>query len=353
MKKVIVLLLSLVLVLGMLSACGTKKEEATESATPEATQSTETNEAAAKTGLAVISSIEKSKAPAGTDDGLAQADSLVVAVLVGADGKILACDIDAAQTKINFSAEGKILTDKETIFKSKQDLGTEYGMAKASGIGKEWNEQANAFAAYVVGKTVDEVKGIAVNEEGVPAAEDLKSSVTIHIGDFIAAVEKAVANAEDLGAKSTDKLGLAVTTEISKSKDATAEEAGLAQAYSSYAVVTTDTDGKITSCYMDASQSSVNFDTKGVISTDLTVAPKTKQELGYDYGMAKASGIGKEWFEQADAFAAYAVGKTAAEVKGIAVSAEGYAADEDLISSVTVHVGPFIAIVEKAVTNAN
>lgn len=136
-------------------------------------------------------------------------------------------------------------------------------------------------------------------------------------------MKRAVANAEDLGAKSTDKLGLAVTTEISKSKDATAEEAGLAQAYSSYAVVTTDTDGKITSCYMDASQSSVNFDTKGVISTDLTVAPKTKQELGYDYGMAKASGIGKEWFEQADAFLAYAVGKTAAEVKGIARKRRG------------------------------
>ena len=350
MKKVITLMLSMVLLLGVLSACGEKKEEPAASATPEATQA---SEATAKTGLAVISSIEKSKAPAGADDGLAQADSLVVAVLVGEDGKILACDLDAAQTKINFSAEGKILTDLATTFKSKQDLGTEYGMAKASAIGKEWNEQANAFAAYVVGKTVDEVKGIAVNEEGVPTDADLTSSVTIHIGDFIAAVEKAVANAKDLGAKSTDKLGLAVSTEISKSKDATAEEAGVAQAYSTYSVVTTDTDGKITSCYIDASQSNVNFDTAGVITADLTVAPKTKQELGFDYGMAKASAIGKEWFEQADAFAAYALGKTAAEVKGIAVSAEGYAADEDLISSVTVHVGPFIAIVEKAATNAN
>ena len=33
-----------------------------------------------------------------------------------------------------------------------------------SGIGKEWNEQANAFAEYIVGKTVDEVKGIAVKK---------------------------------------------------------------------------------------------------------------------------------------------------------------------------------------------
>ena len=352
MKKVITLLLITVLVFGVLVACGQKEEEPAATVTPEATQSPEATEATAKTGLAVITSLEKSKAPAGADAGLAQTDSLVVAVLVGEDGKILACSIDAAQTKINFSAEGKILTDKATVFKSKQDLGTEYGMGKVSSIGKEWNEQANAFAAYVVGKTVDEVKGIALDEEGVPTEEDLKSSVTIKLGNFVAAVEKAVTNAKDLGAKSTDKLGIAVTTEISKSKDATADEAGLAQAYSSYAVVTTNTDGKITSCYLDGSQGNVNFDAKGVISTDLTTAPKTKQELGYDYGMKKASGIGKEWFEQADAFAEYVKGKSAAEVKGIAVDEEGKAKDADLISSVTVRVGSLIALVEKAATNA-
>ena len=354
MKKVITLLLSMVLILGVLSACGKEKPETSQA--PEASKPAESaavTEGTAKTGFAVISSIEKSKAPTGADAGLAHAASLVVAVLVGEDGKILACDIDAAQTKINFSAEGKILTDKATTFKSKQDLGTEYGMGKASGIGKEWNEQANAFAAYVIGKTVDEVKGIAVNEEGAPTGADLASSVTIKIGDFIKAVEKAVTNAKDLGAKSTDNLGLAVATDIAKSKDATAEEAGLAQAYSTYAAVTTDTDGKITSCYLDGSQSNVNFDAKGVITSDLTAAPKTKQELGYDYGMKKASGIGKEWFEEADAFAAYVKGKTASEVKGIAVDTEGKATDADLISSVTVRVSPLIAIVEKAATNAN
>ncbi len=353
MKKIIPLLLSVVIALGVLSACGKEKEEPSTSAAPEASQSAEPSEATAKTGFAVVSSIEKSKAPVGADAGIAQADSLVAAVLVDQEGKILACAIDAAQTKINFSTEGKILTDKATVFKSKQDLGTEYGMGKVSGIGKEWNEQANAFAAYVVGKTVDDVKGIAVDEEGVPTDEDLASSVTVKIGIFIEAVEKAVTNAKDLGAKITDKLGLAVTTEISKSKDATAEEPGLAQAYSTYAVATTDTDGKITSCYLDGSQSNVNFDAKGVITSDLKAAPKTKQELGYDYGMKKASGIGKEWFEEADAFAKYVKGKTASEVKGIAVDAEGKATDEDLISSVTVRVAPLLAIVEKAATNAS
>lgn len=355
MKKIVALLLCAVLTAGALTACGGKKTEdtKTDTAKTEDTAKAEDIEAggAAKTGLSVTTSTAKST-PVGEEDGLAQVDSTIVAVLVDADGKILDCKIDAAQTKMNFSAEGKLLTDKATTFKSKQELGTEYGMGEASSIGKEWNEQADAFAEYVVGKTVDEVKGIAVDEEGLATDEDLTSSVTIHVGDFIAAVEKAVANAKDLGAASTDKLGLGVTTEMSNSTDATAEEEGLAQAYSMYSVVTTDADGKITSCYVDASQGEVNFDTAGVITSDLTAAVATKQELGDDYGMKKASSIGKEWFEQADAFSAYVAGKTASEVSGIALNEEGLASDADLISSVTVHVSPFITVVEKAATNA-
>ncbi len=64
-------------------------------------------------------------------------------------------------------------------------------MRKASSIDKEWNEQADFFAKYIVGKNLDEVKGIAVNEEGVPTEEDMTSSVTIHVGDFMTILEKA------------------------------------------------------------------------------------------------------------------------------------------------------------------
>jgi hypothetical protein len=369
MRKLLTGVLSLTLVVAMFTGCGKKEEtttnevtpttatEATETpaaeatATPEATEAPATTEAAAaKTGLAIITSVGKST-PAAEEDGLAQVDSTVVAVLVGQDGKILACDIDASQAKMNFSKEGKLITDIATVFKPKQELGTEYGLGAASAIGKEWNEQADAFAAYVVGKTVDEVKGIAV-AEGIATDADLTSSVTIHITDFVAGVEKAVANAQELGATSTDKLGLGVSTDMSKSKDATAEEAGVAQAYSFYSAVTTNAEGKITSCAIDASQGTINFDTTGAISTDITVAQQSKQELKEAYGMKAASGIAKEWYEQANAFAAYATGKTIDEVKGIAVSAEGLATDADLVSSVTVHVAPFIGIVEKAATNS-
>ena len=334
MKKILSLVLSLTLSATILVGCG---------------GATETDNSV-KTGLAVVSSIAKST-DAGEKDGLAEVDSLIAAVTVDKDGKIVKCAIDAAQTKINFSAAGRIITDLKTEFKSKQELGTEYGMLKNSGIKKEWNEQADAFAAYVVGKTIDEVKGIAVNEAGTAGDAELSSSVTIHIGDFIAVTQKAVANAKDLGAKADDKLGLGVSTNIAKSTDV-GEKDGLAQAYSMYAATTFAVDGKITSSVIDASQSNVNFSKEGKITSDLKEALKTKNELGAEYGMLKASKIGKEWNEQAEAFAKYVVGKTLDQVKGVAVSADGVATDTELTSSVTVHIADFQNVIEKANTNA-
>lgn len=343
MKKILTLALSFTLVMGMVTGCGSKDAAKT---------GTEgTAGAAVKTGLAVVTSIGKSTS-VGEKDGLGQVDSTVVAVLVDASGKIVDCKIDSAQTKINFNAEGKLVTDLATEFKSKQELGAEYGMKGNSKIGKEWNEQANSLAEYVIGKTVDEVKSIAVSETTAPTDADLAATVTMSIGGYIQGIEKAVANAKDLGAKEGDKLGLAVNTNISKSTDAAADKEGLAQAYSNYAAVSVNKDGKITSCAIDASQSNVNFSTTGVVTSDLAAELKTKQELGEAYGMKGQSKIGKEWNEQADAFAKHVTGKTASEVTGIKLSDEGTPADSDLASSVTIHVGDYMSVVEKAANNA-
>lgn len=338
MKKLLALLLSLSLVIFAVTACGSNDDTDSENETTKGI----------KTGLAVITSAAKST-DAGEKEGLVQADSTVVAVTVGADGKIVDCVIDGAQTKINFDSAGAITTDLSKNYVSKLELGDEYGMKKASSIGKEWNEQAQALAEYVKGKTVEEVKGIAVNEKGVATEADLTSSVTISISGYILAIEKAVSNAKDLGASAEDKIGLGITTKISKSTNATAEAAGLAQAYSTYTAVTFDNDGKITSCIIDGSQTNVNFDTTGKLTTDVATATfQTKNELGDAYGMKKASSIGKEWYEQAAAFAEYVKGKTVEEVKGISMDEESSATDEDLLASVTVSIGDFITVIEKA-----
>ncbi|MEL7648854.1 MAG: hypothetical protein AAGU76_12215 [Sedimentibacter sp.] len=359
MKKSLALLL--VLTMTLFAFVGCAKQEAPASTPPAAEQPAKeeptkeepakeepaVTEDSVKTGLAVISSVEKS-ADAGEKDGLAQTDSVVVAVTVDKDGKIVQAAIDTAQTKINFTKEGKISSDVKAEYKSKQELGTDYGMAKASSLGKDWFEQANALADYFVGKTVEEIKAIPVTDTGVPTTADLTSSVTIKINSYVAAVEKAVENAQFVGATKNDELGLGVLTTIAKSKDAAADAEGLAQAYTTYTATTFGADGKITGSIIDASQSNVKFDVTGKITTDLKAELFTKNELGDNYGMKKASQIGKEWYEQADAFAKFIVGKTAEEVKGIAVDEEGTTTDADLVSSVTVGVDGFQSVVEKA-----
>lgn len=200
MKKRIALLLSTMLVVsGVLAGCGGSVVATTEETKKEETQEETTEDVATdgalKLGLAISTDISGST-DAGEEDGLAQTNISLAAVTVDSDGKIVSCVIDEVQGKINFSAEGKIVTDLATEFQSKQELKEDYGMKKASPIGKEWNEQADAFAEYCIGKTADEVMGIAVTEEGVAADEDLAASCTVHIGGFQAIVAKAVENAK-------------------------------------------------------------------------------------------------------------------------------------------------------------
>ncbi len=333
MRKLLALLLCAAMVMTVFTACTKSKETGAGGK--------------AKTGLAVITTAAKSKDATADADGLVEADSTAVAVLVNDKGVIVNCIIDVIQPKINFSAAGELTTDMATEFVSKKELGDAYGMKKASGIGKEWYEQAKALEAYVIGKTLDQVKGIALNEEGAPAVADLTSSVTVTIDDIVKAVEKAVNGAQDLGASTGDKLGLGLISGLGHSVSVSDKD-GLAQAYTHYGVITLNKDGKITSSIIDASQANINFSKEGKITSDLTAEIKTKCELGDAYGMRKASGIGKEWFEQAKAFSDYIVGKTVADVKAIAVNEEGSPTAADLTSSVTVGVGDLLTVIEKA-----
>ena len=358
MKRLPAIALSLTLSLGLLAGCGTTAVVAVPAPTPSAAP-TEAPAAqpsspvdassgeAVKTGLALITSVGSSTSASAEGDGLAQADITLVAVTVGEDGVIDDCVIDAIQSKVNFDAAGQLITDLSTPVASKNERGDDYGMWKASSIGKEWNEQAQAIADYVVGKTIDQVTGIAVTEDGKAGDADLAASVTMSIGGYLEGIQQAVANAQHLGASKGDTLVLTSTTSLSDSKDATAEEDGLAQAYATVGAITMNGD-TITSMVIDAVQASVNFDTAGQITTDLTAAQPSKNQLGDDYGMRKASSIGREWYEQAAGFAAYVTGKTPAEVSGIAVTEDGKAADADLAASVTISIGAFQTLVDKA-----
>lgn len=322
MRKVISLILCLVLALACIPAVA---EEA----------------APVKTGLSFVTSVSGSK------DGSAQATLTLAAVTVDDNGVIDACVIDALQATITFDETGKLTTDPATEFLSKNELGDAYGMRVASSISAEWNEQAAAFAAYCVGKTIDELKAMPVDENQKPADADLAAGCTMAVYNFLPSVEDAVNKAQHLGAKKGDVLKLTTTANASKSTDASESADGQAQVYAHVGVVTLNGE-TITSCYIDAVQATVKFDATGKITSDLGAAVQSKNTIKEGYGMKAASAIGKEWYEQAAGYCTYVTGKTVAEVAGIAVNEGGYPTDADLTAATTIAIGDFQKLIEKA-----
>ena len=123
----------------------------------------------------------------------------MVAVTVDSNGKVVGAYIDQAQTKVNFNAQGVLTTDVSILQKTKVELGDNYGMKQASGIGKEWYEQAAALGSWMLGKTAQQVMAMKTKQggdhPGIPDEADLTSSVTITVTDILAAFNKAVTNA--------------------------------------------------------------------------------------------------------------------------------------------------------------
>ena len=305
-------------------------------------------EGALKTGLAIVAGVGDSKSATADEAGEGKYDVTMVAVLVDDNGVIQDCVIDGVATAVQFDAAGALVTDTAVAPQTKNELGENYGMVAWGGAIAEWDAQAAALASFAVGKTVEELKSGAIAETGkAPAGSDLATQATIYLGGYVSAIEKAVANAQHLGAQAGDTLKLVATNEINGSTAATAEAEGLAQLYTTAAALTMKGQ-TITSCYFDAVQAKVNFDTTGTVTTDLTAPVQTKNELGENYGMVAWGGAIAEWDAQAAAFASYITGKTAAEVAGIAVNEKTAPTDADLTASVTIKIGGFQDLVAKA-----
>ena len=365
MKKAIALVMAACLAFSLVACGGASSSTATSTSTASSTAASSeaasseaasseaasseaaATEAGVKTGMAIVSNTTVADADADAA-GNAQVDSTAAAVLVGEDGKIISCKLDVAQNKVPVNADGSF--DTTATFKSKQELKEDYNMKGASAIGKEWYEQANAFAEYVVGMTAEEVRAIEVGgDHNGPTDADIAASCTMNVTDFIEAIAQATENAQVLGASADDTLALGLSTNMDSSKlPADNEGEGLVQTDTTYAAVTTDADGKITSSIWDCTQAKFDVTEAGEVTSKGDIV--SKQDLKEEYNMKGASGIGKEWYEQANAYAAWLVGKTAADVAAVETDAEGHngPTDADIAASCTMNVLDFNAAVEKA-----
>ena len=331
-------------------------------------------------GLGVVVNLDSS------ETALAEVDATVATVVLDKDGKIVACRLDVAQNKVDVT-DGFVTVPGS--FKTKMELGSAYGMGQAeiteankwmdnNGDGRvlEWNEQAKAFEAWCVGKTVAQVEALGAEENLQNANnhwftkdEDLLSAgCTIQIGDFVGAVVKACNDEFKVSFQSEGNftLGLGVDSYDDGSVDADAEN-GTVMVYSDMAAVVID-NGIIVASLNDAIQPKISFDVAGEITAKTFNGTKRELKEGYHMGQAEITeankwmdnnGDGKvyEWYVQSAAFSAHIVGKTAADVESMPTQTlkNGYVIsnDQDLLAAgCTIQISAIVDVVVEAAANA-
>ena len=358
MKRLLSILLALVLTFS-LAACGkdsgkdTGKETGKETEQEKETEKETGKESAeagkiAKVGLGVTVSLAKSKDQDDKKMANAQSDTTVAAVALDADGKIVKVIIDTAQDVVPVK-DGAF--DAKLQFKTKKELKEDYGMKATSqktGLGKEWYEQIEFLENYLVGKTADEVKNIPVDDKSAPTGADLKAGATIKIASYQKAIANAIANAVEV--QKAEKIGLGIVTTFghaTKQKDA--KGGASVQFEDNINMVALDADGKVVYSKTDVAQNTVAFTPEGKLDK-FNAEGTTKLGLGEKYGMRATSakaGIGKEWFEQAEAYDKWLVGKNKEDVSGMKLE-KGKATDADLKAGVTITISDFQAATVEA-----
>lgn len=272
-----------------------------------------------KFGLGVYTNVSKASDATEDTDGQGKVAIAAAAVTVDAAGKIVACALDTADITVSYTADGKAIANDG--FKTKYEQGAGYNMVAYGGATKEWFEQADAFEGVVAGKTLDEVKAL-VAEADKGTEEVINAGCTIMINEFVLAIEKAYNNAAASDATAAHTLKLGAHTEQS-AKDATEDKEGQNQIETTFFAAAVDADGKVVAASSECVQVKFTFDAKGASTYDLSKTVLGKKEQGAAYGMSaygtdlNGDGTVKEWFEQAAAFDAACIGKTAAEIASL------------------------------------
>ncbi len=259
----------------------------------------------------------------------------VAAVILDKDGKITECKLDEAEFPITLKSGAlqvavDLLTkgDTEDYTLSDSDIGA------GNSSNRSWDDQVDAFCDYVEGMTGAEVSAIAATD----GKSEMIKGCDLIITDFIQAVYDATRNAKAKTIGVGDELHLAVS--VAKSGESTEQKP---QFDIEMAAVTLGGNDRITACFTDSAQAKLTIENS--LFSHAAGKMDTKRGKGDAYGMKAASSIKKEWYEQADAFDAYAVGKTAAELAKLSVGTDG---KTDAISGCTMAISGMLKNAVKA-----
>ncbi len=183
------------------------------------------NETMMKLGVGIHTSLEKATDADGELTGKGQAATTIAAVLLDENGKIVKCKLDCAENIVEYTSQGKFIPSDE--FKTKYEMGADYGMKKLAGAAREWFEQADAFCGVAVGKTIDDISSL-VAENGKGNTDVISAGCTIQVSEFVYALKNAIESAKEATASAQDDLSISVKTTLS-GKDAAKDAEGYTQ----------------------------------------------------------------------------------------------------------------------------
>lgn len=319
MKKILSLILVLVLALGVFVACGPATPETPDNETPE-------TPADPTYYLSVV-----------VDEGLKTvskggATVIALALVTDADGKIVAARFDSVQPKFALNAEK---TDMVAVNRvdTKVELGDAY-----TGMSDSWKDEAAAFEAFLVGKTTAEIAAMEFVVDGADAGLVAGCTMKSSMPTFKALIAKAAAYERkvEFTTSETVTVGLAIDTKVSGTV-AEGGKIGFDVAGVAFA------GDKVAAAMIDSAEAKYTLeitegtDKAGNPTTSLTVTlaeyKGTKNEQGDSYDAYSPMPSGR-WYQQAQAYANTAVGKTVAEladlatenVSGCSIKTAGYKA---------------------------
>ena len=246
------------------------------------------------------------------DDGFktvsrGSATAIALALVYDADGKIVAARFDSVQPKFNLNAEKTDITTVNRV-DTKVELGDAY-----TGMSASWKSEAAAFEAFLVGKTAAEIAALEFVVDGADAGLVAGCTMLSSMPSFKALVAEAFAYERNVTFKTAETvtLGLAIDAKVSGS---VADGGKVSADFAAVAMA----GGKVAAVMIDSAEAKYDL---AIAEEKLTVTLKeykgTKNEQGDAYDSYKPMAGGR-WYAQAQAYANSTVGKTTAELSGIA-----------------------------------
>lgn len=278
MKKIVSLLLVLVLAVGVLASCG--GSEAKEY----------------KLAIAVDNAVSGTKVT-----------NTLCALIIDADGKIVACRFDSLDAQFTLDADGALKVPENLT--SKVELGDAYvGMPAGS-----WAKQAKAYEDYVVGKTAAEV---AAMDNALVTGCTMQSTAPT----FKALIAKAFNYAYKVSftAETAPTLGASFSVSASGSLDEDDNKAKVTADAGAVAMV----DGKVAAAVLDTAERSgtLAVEDEALVLTAPTFSG-TKAEQGDSYEMPAGA-----WYKQAQGFCSRVVGLDGTTIADLAVTGDAMTA---------------------------